>query len=565
MASGEAPLGEREVAGGQSLSSDTYLPKLLEGLQNLRSQNALCDVVLEAEGASFAAHRAILAVASSYCKTHFAREAAGRATPLKLAPPVTARGLQGILSFLYSNRLELTLQTVEEVFRAAEVLLVREVMRLSFRFLEGALDRHTCLPILRLARRLGPEGLRLKVQRWVGKHCGHLLKDPAQLKELDRATLCEMLDGGDTQGLSELQLFQAAVCWLEHNGSRQEDAAEVLGHIRFPSIPLPDLQRFVQETPVMRTEPACRRYLQEALDYHSQPYVQPLLHSEGSRVRHRNEALMVLGGRSADNAVCGDVWAADRHCHSWMAIGKLSGPLYNHCVAVLHDFVFVMGGQESFDPTGQEPSKKVFRFDPCHKTWLQLASMLVPRTRFYAGALNERLVAVGGGAPLGMPTDTAEEYRLAKNAWRPLPAFPVPVADHAGATHGGLLYISGGEGSPPGQRLATLGLGQPPSQALKEPRPVSFGTGGFAEGQTLSTMYSYLSRLRCWVRNRPMAFARCDHGMATVGDRIFCLGGRARASVGGICSVPLWARDSPRLSRVSLAVPSGTALSFGSL
>ncbi|XP_026541630.1 kelch-like protein 9 [Notechis scutatus] len=496
MASGEAPLGEREVAGGQSLSSDTYLPKLLEGLQDLRSQNALCDVVLEAEGASFAAHRAVLAVASSYCKIHFAREAAGRATPLKLAPPVTARGLQGVLSFLYSNRLELTLQTVEEVFRAAEVLLVREVMRLSFRFLEGALDRHTCLPILRLARRLGPEGLRLKVQRWVSKHGGHLLKDPAQLKELDRATLCEMLDGGDTQGLSELQLFQAATCWLEHNGSRQEDAAEVLGHVRFPSIPLPDLQRFVQETPVMRTEPACRRYLQEALDYHAQPYVQPLLQSEGSRMRQRNEALMVLGGRSADNAVCGDVWAADRHCHSWMAIGKLSGPLYNHCVAVLHDFVFVMGGQESFDPTGQEPSKKVFRFDPCHNTWLQLASMLVPRTRFYAGALNERLVAVGGGAPLGMPTDTAEEYRLAKNAWRPLPAFPVPVADHAGATHGGILYIS----------------------------------GGFVEGQTLSTMYSYLSRLRCWIRNRPMAFARCDHGMATVGDRIFCLGGRALAS-----------------------------------
>ncbi|XP_058015180.1 kelch-like protein 9 [Ahaetulla prasina] len=496
MASGETHLGDREAAEGQSLSSDTYLPKLLEGLQNLRSQNALCDVVLEAEGVSFPAHKAILAVGSGYCKMRFAREAPSQGTPLKLASPVTARGLQGVLSFLYSNRLELTLQTVEEVFRAAEALLVREVMCLAFRFLEGALNRHTCLPILCLAQRLGPEELRLKVQRWVGKHCGHLLKDPVQLKELDRATLCEILDRGDTRGLSELQLFQAAICWLDHNGSRQEDAAQVLGCIRFPFIPLPDLQRFVQETPVMRTAPACRRYLREALDYHGQPYVQPLLQSEGTRVRHRNETLIVLGGRSADNAICGDVWAADQRCHSWTAIGKLSGPLYNHCVAVLHDFVFVMGGQESFDPTGQEPSKKVFRFDPCRNTWLQLASMLVPRTRFYAGVLNERLVAVGGGAPLGMPIDTAEEYRLAKNAWRPLPPLPEPVADHAGTTHRGILYIS----------------------------------GGFAEGQTLSTMYSYLPRLRCWVRNRPMAFDRCGHGMATVGDRIFCLGGRALAN-----------------------------------
>ncbi|XP_070614678.1 kelch-like protein 13 isoform X1 [Erythrolamprus reginae] len=449
-AAGEMPLGD---GGGRSLSSDTYLPKLLEGLQNLRSQNALCDVVLEAEGACFPTHRAILAVGSGYCRMRFAREAASQAARLTLPPPVTAQGLQGVLSFLYSGRLELTLQTVEEVFRAAEALLVREVMSLAFRFLEGALDRHTALPILSLARRIGPQELQLKVQRWVGKHCGHLLKDPERVKALDREALCEILGGGDTRGLSELQLFQAAICWLDHHGSREEDATQVLGCLCFPSIPLPDLQGSVQGTPVMRTAPACRRYLREALDYHGQPYVQPLLlQSEGTRARHRNERLLVLGGRSADNGLCGEVWAADTHCRSWTAVGKLRGPLYNHCVAVLHDFVFVLGGQESFDPTGQEPSRKVFRFDPCCNTWLQLASMLVPRTRFYAEALNERLVAVGGGAPLGMPTEAAEEYFLGKNAWRPLPPFPVPVADHAGATHSGILYISGAEGQRGGWR-----------------------------------------------------------------------------------------------------------------
>ncbi|KAM6431313.1 kelch-like protein 9 [Liasis olivaceus] len=493
MAPGKKRLGGRVVAQAQSLSSDTYLPKLLEGLQSLRSQNALCDVVLEAEGALFPAHKAVLAAASSYCKVRFAREAASQVTPLKLAPPVTARGLQGALSFLYSNQLELTLQTVEEVFRAAEALLVREVMGLSFRFLEGALDQHTCLAILRITQRLGPEELKQKARRCVSKHCCEILKDPAQLKELDKTTLCEILDRGDTGGLSELELFQAAVGWLDHDSARWKDAADILRPIRFPFIPLPDLQKFVQEIPIMKTKPACRRYLQEALDYHIQPYTQPVLQSEHTRVRNRNDTLIVLGGRSADNAICGDMWAADPHCRLWKTIGKLSRPVYNHCVAVLHDFVFVMGGQESFDPTGQHPSNKVFRFDPRHNTWLQLASLLVRRTRFFAGVLNERLVAVGGGALLGTLTDTAEEYLPAKNKWQPLAPFPVPVADHAGTTHGGILYIS----------------------------------GGFAEGQTLCIMYSYLSHLRCWIRNRPMAFARCDHGMATAGDRIFCLGGRA--------------------------------------
>ncbi|XP_063172412.1 kelch-like protein 9 [Candoia aspera] len=535
MAFGKKPLGGWVVAQSQSLSSDTYLPKLLEGLQNLRSQNALCDVVLKAEGASFPAHRAILAAASSYCKAHFTGEAASKVTQLKLAPPVTARGLQGVLSFVYSNRLELTLQTVEGVFKAAEALLVREVMCLALRFLEGALDRHTCLPILRITQRLGPEELKQKARCCLSKHCGAILKDPAQLKELDRTSLCEILDRGDTQGLSELELLQAAVHWLGQNSTHREDAAEVLRYIRFPCIPLPDLQKFVQDTPIMRAEPACRQYLREALDYHVQPYVQPFLQSECTQVRNRDDTLIVLGGRSANNAVCRDVWAADRHCRLWKTIGKLSRPVYNHCVAVLHDFVFVMGGQESFDPTGQHPSNKVFRFDPCHNTWLQLASMLVQRTRFYAGALNERLVAVGGGALLGTLTDKAEEYHLAENQWQPVTPFPVPVADHAGTTHEGILYIS----------------------------------GGFAEGQTLRTMYSYLSRLRCWIRNRPMAFARCDHGMAAVGDRIFCIGGRALTNaqewvpvseVEYYCPVTdRWARLQLHLSAIDLCHFSLTA------
>ena len=65
------------------------------------------------------------------------------------------------------------------------------------------------------------------------------------------------------------------------------------------------------------------------------------------------------------------------------------------------------------------------------------------RTRFHAGALNDRLVAVGGGALLGTLTDTAEEYHPVDNEWRTLPPFPAPVADHAGASHKGILYVAG--------------------------------------------------------------------------------------------------------------------------
>ncbi|XP_077161793.1 kelch-like protein 13 [Paroedura picta] len=478
-------------AEGQCLCSDTYLAKLLEGMGNLRSQNTLCDVTLEAEGTSFPAHKVILASVSSYCKMHFLGDATSQDANIKLAS-VTARGLRNLLDFIYSNKLELTLQNVEETFRAAEVLLVREVILLCFRFLEEGLNQHTCLEILNIAKRHGLEGLKQNARRCVGQHCGQILTDPLQLNKLDGDTLREILEGEDTEGLTELELFCAAACWIRHNSMCLRDAASIIRHIRLPLIPLPNLQKVIMETPLLKTDPTCRRYLQEALDYHSQPYAQPALQTERTKVRGSTDTLLVLGGRTADNAVCGEVWAADQGCHSWGKIGDLGSPVYNHCVAVIQNFVFVMGGQSKFDPTGQHPSNEVFRFDPRHNSWLQVASMLDRRTRFHADVLNDRLVAVGGGALLGTLTNAAEEYWPAENEWRPITPFPMPVADHVGAAHKGILYIS----------------------------------GGFSAGKTSRDTYSYLSRLRRWIRNRPMTFARCDHGMATVGNRIFCIGGR---------------------------------------
>ncbi|KAJ7308110.1 hypothetical protein JRQ81_008618 [Phrynocephalus forsythii] len=490
-------LGDQVWGNGPGLSSDSYLPRLLEGLQRLRSQNMLCDVTLEAEGVAFPAHKAVLAAASSYCKVCFGEGDAGPNAPVQLAG-LTARGLRNVLFFLYSNRLEVTLATVVETFRAAERLLVREVMSLCLRFLEDELNPCTCLEILNIARQLGPEELVQKAMGCVSRHGREILADSAQLKELDEATLCQILDGAAVGHLTELELFRTALGWLRQDDARLREAASVLRRIRFPLIPLRDLQTFVQDVPLMKTDPACRRYLREALEYHSQLYAQPMLQSERTRVRGGSDALLVLGGRSADNALHDDVWAADLSGRLWKRIGRLGRPVYNHCVAVLHDFVFVLGGQDRFDPKGRCPSNKVFRFDPRHNAWLQVASMRGRRTRFHVGVLHDRLVAVGGGAPPGTLTDTAEEYRPAENEWQTLPPFPAPVADHAGTSHKGILYVA----------------------------------GGFTAGKTTCQTYSYLSRLRRWITNRPMTFARCNHGMAAVGDRIFCIGGRALTNAG---------------------------------
>ncbi|NXS63027.1 KLHL9 protein, partial [Brachypteracias leptosomus] len=474
--------------------SDTYLEKLLEGLSSLRSQNALCDVTLEAEGVCFPAHKIILASASNYCKILFVGNLTSTGSPdghIQLKT-VSAAGLRNVLNFIYSNKLDLSLQNIEETFKAAETLLVREVIKLCFCFLEGCLNCENCMDVLNIITKLGPAELRQKALCYVGQHYKQILADPQCLKDLDRGTLCAILDRTNAEGCTELELFRAAASWLQHDRTRLKDAAEVLRRIRFPLIPLRDLQRYVQETPLMRLDPGCQRYLQEALKYHSQLYAQPVLQTQSTSLRSGSTVLLVAGGRTADNCVCGEMWAADQSCSAWHKVGELCVPVYNHCVAIINDFLFVLGGQSKFDPTGKQPSNEVFRFDPRNGSWLQVASMLERRTRFHADVLSDRIMAVGGGTLLGTLTRTVELYRPGDNTWEFTAPFPTPVADHAGTTHKGILYIS----------------------------------GGFSRGKTLRDTYSYLPRLRRWVSNRAMAFPRCDHGMASARDRIFCIGGR---------------------------------------
>ncbi|XP_021145370.2 kelch-like protein 9 [Columba livia] len=486
-------------AGATGLVSDTYLEKLLEGLGSLRSQNALCDVTLEAEGVCFPAHKVVLASASNYCKILFVGNLTRAGSPdghVRLKG-VSAAGLRNVLNFIYSNKLDLSLQNIEETFKAAETLLVREVIKLCFRFLEGCLNCENCTDVLNIAKKLGPAELRRKAMCYVGQHYKQILADPQCLKDLDRGTLCEILDRTDVAGCSELELLRAAMGWLQHDCARLQHATDVLRRIRFPLIPLQDLQSYVQEVPLMRLGSGCHQYLREALNYHSQLFAQPVLQTPSTSLRGASTVLLVAGGRTADNGVCREMWAADQSCSTWHKVGELCVPVYNHCVAIINDFLFIIGGQCKFDPTGKQPSNEVFRFDPRNTSWLQVASMLERRTRFHAGVLSDRIFAVGGGTLLGTLTRTVEWYQPADNKWQFATPLPTPVADHAGTTHKGILYIS----------------------------------GGFSGGKTLRDTHSYLPRLRRWVGSSPMAFARCDHGMAAVRDGIFCIGGRTLKGV----------------------------------
>ena len=77
----------------------------------------------------------------------------------------------------------------------------------------------------------------------------------------------------------------------------------------------------------------------------------------------------------------------------WYKLGEMETAAYCHCLAVLNDYLFVVGGQEQFDNNGNTATNYVYRFDPRSGTWLRMQSMLDSRTDFHVSVINGSLYA----------------------------------------------------------------------------------------------------------------------------------------------------------------------------
>lgn len=86
----------------------------------------------------------------------------------------------------------------------------------------------------------------------------------------------------------------------------------------------------------------------------------------------------------------------DEKAHEWKSLAPMDAPRYQHGIAVIGNFLYVVGGQSNYDTKGKTAVDTVFRFDPRYNKWMQVASLNEKRTFFHLSALKGYLYAVGG-------------------------------------------------------------------------------------------------------------------------------------------------------------------------
>ncbi|XP_061552625.1 zinc finger and BTB domain-containing protein 17 isoform X2 [Phycodurus eques] len=118
--------------------------KVLEQLNNQRKQGLLCDCTFVVDGVDFKAHKSLLAACSVYFRTLFLDQK--DVVHLDIS---NAAGLAQVLEFMYTAKLSLTPDNVEEVMAVASFLQMQEILNACAIYQSGA-DPAPCLGVVAL-------------------------------------------------------------------------------------------------------------------------------------------------------------------------------------------------------------------------------------------------------------------------------------------------------------------------------------------------------------------------------------------------------------------------------
>ncbi|KAM5232500.1 kelch-like protein 26 isoform 1-T1 [Hipposideros larvatus] len=478
-----------------TFSAPSHSTSLLQGLAALRSQGQLLDIVLTVNRETFHAHKVVLAACSDYFRAMFTggmREASQDVIELK---GVSARGLRHIIDFAYSAEVTLDLDCVQDVLGAAVFLQMLPVVELCEEFLKAAMSVETCLHIGHMATTFSLASLKESVDAFTFQHFLQIAAEEDFL-QLPLERLVFFLQSNRLQSCAEIDLFRAAVRWLQHDPARRLRASHVLCHIRFPLMRSSELVDSVQTLDLMVEDVLCRQYLLEAFNYQVLPFRQHEMQSPRTVVRCDVPSLVAFGGTpytDSDRAVSSKVYQLpEPGARHFRELTEMEVGCSHTCVAVLDNFVYVAGGQHLQYRSGEGAVDACYRYDPHLNRWLRLQAMQESRIQFQLNVLCGMVYATGGRNRAGSLA-SVERYCPRRNEWGYACSLKRRTWGHAGASAGGRLYISGG-----------YGISVEDKKAL----------------------HCYDPAADQWEFKAPMSEPRVLHAMVGAGGRIYALGGR---------------------------------------
>ncbi|KAG7196679.1 hypothetical protein KM043_016011 [Ampulex compressa] len=420
-----------------------YAPKVLRNLNDQRLKNQFSDVGLVAGNSIIRAHRSVLAASSVYFNAMFTGGLVEVQQELVEIHSVSPEILSLLVDFIYTGNINITQDNVQELFAAADMLELDEVVSGCISYLEQQLHYSNALGIYRFAEAHNRLDLLETVLRFIEVNFPQVSQEEEFL-DLPKEHLIQFLSSDYIHIDTEFQVFQAAYNWIVHDiPTRRCYVFEILSHIRLRLCSLSRLDRTILECKDASLIVALRS-IQNDLVCNKGCLVP--LHAEPRLCARKN--ILVIGGSKREESA--DSWGKasestyeaiekyDIFTGEWSRVAPIGIGRILPGVALLDGKVYVVGGElESCIIANCEC------YDPRDNVWTSITCMEEPRCDFGLCALDNNLYAFGGwvGEDIG---GSIEIYDPITNTWTLNGQLPEPRFSMGVVAYEGLIYVLGG-------------------------------------------------------------------------------------------------------------------------
>ena len=418
-------------------------------VEKLWRDRTLCDVNLIVEDdegkpkLSISAHKVILAANVPYFRAMFTSGLQESTQQEVCLRGVDEAGLKGIVSFLYSGKLEITESNVQGVLSVSAMFDLPSVVGACARFMLKHLSPSNCLGIREFARMFNLNDLNAAANKFAMQNFANVSKADEFLSlSLDEVETYVKSDKINVN--SEEDVYVAVTHWIQHDTeTRQQYVERLYNHVRFPILELNLLKAIVLENTLISSCNAVQIIVQDALEYHENP-ASSILFSNPKKTQPRSSVMGVIclvGGAGDAGESLNSVTFFNPHENQWRCGPKMIQHRSRLAVALFKGELYAIGGADINDSLAT-----VEKYSPISNAWSEVASLNV-RRRSCAAIVTRFGIYVLGGYNGSVFLRSVELYNSELDEWTYQPAMLEARSDGCAVFFDQRIYAIGGSNS----------------------------------------------------------------------------------------------------------------------
>ncbi|XP_078597464.1 kelch repeat and BTB domain-containing protein 8-like [Branchiostoma floridae x Branchiostoma japonicum] len=238
----------------RSYQDESYLHSFLGSVGDLQKAGVLQDVVLEVEGRRFPCHRLVLSAASPYFRAMFTSDMAESRQKTVVLQGLDAGICGEILIYIYSGTLHVTLDKVQPLYQAADLLQLAYVRDTCSSYMAMNVEHSTCVDLYKFADVFSLDVVRKPCLQLIHRNFVEFSFNE-EFYSLSVNQLTDIISHDELDVKEETTVWEAVVRWVQHSREdRLHHLPSILSHIRFNLLTSDDTAAIL-EHPLVRENP----------------------------------------------------------------------------------------------------------------------------------------------------------------------------------------------------------------------------------------------------------------------------------------------------------------------